>query len=361
LKILHCIHSPKIGGIERLVIELTIAQKKQGLEVYIMLDTRDGQYYEYLVRNEIPVIDSGIKSGFDFSLRKLYSLKKCFKEYDVIHLHSFVLLQALAGMPYHTVYTIHGLSKGIRKENGIKYYLRENLKKYFLNRVNFFVANSDYTLKQAKIHYGLKSVDSKYVYNGVNLPEGIPRNSTNEGDQFIVGLVSRFTRRKRLDRLINAFYIFLKMGGIGKLILVGSGTTFHAIKDLIEMKKISQYVEMPGYRDNVFDYYSKFDICVQPTDNEGFGLVAVEAYLVGKPVLAFSDSGGLKEIIEPIEPENIVNTETDLAERMLFYYYHRDKIAQGASDRIDYARKKFSIERMEREYFDVYDSIMNND
>ena len=54
------------------------------------------------------------------------------------------------------------------------------------------------------------------------------------------------------------------------------------------------------------DYYKSFDVCVFPAEQEPFGLVGVEAYLNGKVVLAFSDSGGLKEIIEPFEPELIV-------------------------------------------------------
>lgn len=361
MKILHCIHSPKIGGIERLVIELAIAQKKQGLMVTIMLDTRDGQYYDYLIRNEIPVIDSGISSGFDFSIRKLNGLKNCFKEFDVIHLHGFVLLQLLASMSFFTVYTIHGLSKGIRKESWFKYHLRESLKKYFLNRVDVFISNSNYTLELAKAHYGLKHVPKKVVLNGIILPEYSNWEQGPMDDVFTVGMISRFIPRKRIDRLVDAFRDFINKGGVGRLLLVGDGVTFNEIAQKVQGEALKDSIEMPGYSTSVEDFYRRFDICVFPSEKEPFGLVAVEAYLFGKPVLAFSDSGGLKEVIEPLEPENIVNTETELAERMLFYYYHRDKIMQGSTSRINYARKNFSIERMEREYFDVYNYFMTND
>ena len=45
-----------------------------------------------------------------------------------------------------------------------------------------------------------------------------------------------------------------------------------------------------------------------------------EAYLNGKPVIAFKDSGGLMEIVEPLEPDNIVEDEKQLAKRLFFYF-----------------------------------------
>ena len=47
MKLLHCLNSPKIGGIERLVINLAVEQKSEGIDVTIMLDIIDGEYYQY--------------------------------------------------------------------------------------------------------------------------------------------------------------------------------------------------------------------------------------------------------------------------------------------------------------------------
>ena len=53
MKILHCISSASIGGIERLVIELAVAQKEAGIEVAIMLDQKKGLYLKQLEENKI--------------------------------------------------------------------------------------------------------------------------------------------------------------------------------------------------------------------------------------------------------------------------------------------------------------------
>ena len=359
MKVLHCINSPHIGGIERLVIELAIAQKKQGIEVSIMLDTRKGQYYEYLLNQDIPLLDSGIKGGFDFNFRTYKNLQRQFQHFDLLHLHSFSSIRSLAvkASKIKTIYTIHGLSKGIRKENGLKIFARETFKKHLLNKVDVLVANSQYTLSLAKEHYGLLKVKSLIILNGIKLPGNtIEHNETNS--VFTIGLVSRFTSRKRIDRLVNAFEQYKLKNGQGKLVLVGDGTTFAAIKKQVSHSKYLKDIRLTGYKENVQDYYKKFDVLVFPSEAEPFGLVGVEAYIHGKPVLAFSDSGGLKEVIKPLEPENIVDNEEQLANRMLFYEQHQNMVMDKAKDRINYAKINFSIKRMERNYYDIYKTLM---
>ena len=360
MKLLHCINSPHIGGIERLVIELAIEQKKQDVEVFIMLDTKKGQYLEYLLAQDIPILESGIKGGFDLSLTTYNELKKKFNTFQIIHLHSFSPIRTMAAKASKAkvVYTIHGLSKDVRKENIIKYALREAIKKNWLNKVDYFIANSESTLSKAKLHYGLKKTNHKAILNGVPIGSFVSSDFLNRDTEFTIGLVSRFTPRKRIDRLLNAFDLFLKQGLNGRLVMVGDGVNFNEIKQQIKIMNLETHVELVGYTKEVNDYYKQFHICVQPSDNEGFGLVAVEAYLHGLPMLAFNDSGGLVEVVAPLEPENIVKDLEQLAERLSFYFYNRQLIANKAESRIAYATKNFSIKRMARDYYDVYKNLV---
>jgi glycosyltransferase involved in cell wall biosynthesis len=286
-------------------------------------------------------------------------INKIFKKFDIIHFHTFSLIHFLALKKIKCIYTIHGLSKGVRQENLIKYYIRENLKKYFLNRVSFFIANSKFTLKLSKEHYGLKNISKRVVLNGSKTNITISNIKNDYNNEFTIGVVTRFTKRKRIDRLINAFYMFIQKGGNGKLVIVGNGQTFEEIEDLIKDKSLSSYVILKGYDIEVGKYYSTFDITVFPSESEPFGLVALEAYCFGLPVLAFHDSGGLKEIIEPLDPQNIVDDEESLSLRMLFYYKNKDLISTKSNERKMYVLNNFSIDRMESEYNNIYRSLLN--
>ncbi|MFI1771049.1 glycosyltransferase family 4 protein [Thalassobellus citreus] len=360
MKVLHCLNSPHIGGIERLVIELAIAQKKHGIDVSIMFDTRSGQYYEYLLEQDISILDSGIKGGFDFNYITYITLKKEFEGFQIVHLHSFSPIRALAAKrsKVKVLYTIHGLSKGVRKEGLLKYYIRESLKKWLLNYVDGLITNSNYTLGLAKQHYGLEKVKTAVILNGITLSDYNLDEKVNNSKEFTIGLVSRFTPRKRIDRLIGAFKKYQDLGGIGTLVLVGDGSDFNIIKKLVKDLKLGTSVILEGYKTNVSAYYKVFDVVVCPSENEPFGLVAVEAFIHGKPMIVFKDSGGMKEIIEPIEPHDIVENEVELAKRLLLYSKSKSYISHSAKQKISYAKKYFSIERMEQDYYKEYKSML---
>jgi len=363
MKILHCINSPSVGGLERTTIELAIKQSKNGIDAHLMVDRLEGEYNQYLRDNDIPIIISKINGGFDTSRKTFNHLKYTFNKYDIVHQYNFSPIRAYASIKCNAakVYTICGLSKGVRQENFLKYFIRERLKKYFLHNVDALVTKSRHLSKMSKQHYGLKDIDIKIVSNGSTLDKSIKTIKTNlSNDVFTIGLVSRFIPRKRVDRLIDGFKIFLDKGGKGRLLLVGDGPSMEAIKQQIEKTSIKQYADLPGYQTEMAKFYEKFDMVVHPSDDEGTGNVAIEAYLFGKPVVAYSDSGGFKEVLEPIEYENIVNTNEELAERLLYYYQNKDAIIDNMQMRRDYAKSNFSIESMENSYRKIYTQLLKN-
>jgi glycosyltransferase involved in cell wall biosynthesis len=170
--------------------------------------------------------------------------------------------------------------------------------------------------------------------------------------KFVIGLVARFTRRKHIERLVRGFKLFLDRGD-GVLLLVGDGEEMGAIRRLITTHCLTDKVRLIGLRPQPRKYYEMMDVCVFPAEGEGFGLVALEAYHTGKPVIIFSDGGGLLEIIRPFEPTDIVDSEECLANRLWEYYVRRDHIHEGAARRREYAQQ-FSVERMAEAYEELY-------
>jgi len=101
------------------------------------------------------------------------------------------------------------------------------------------------------------------------------------------------------------------------------------------------------------------DVCVFPSTTETFGLVAIETLFLGKPTIVFKDGGGITEIINGINKEDIVSDEIELVARLIYYFDNNVAISNGMKKRINYA-KQFSIENMAEEFNVVYSQLMMN-
>ena len=113
MRVLHVMGSLDFGGIERLVSDLAVSQKKNGLNVSLLVDKKGGAYQKKIIENDIPLFISLIEGGYDFSYEKYKYLRDVFSQFDIVHFHSFSILKFLALIDCKVVYTIHGLSKGV--------------------------------------------------------------------------------------------------------------------------------------------------------------------------------------------------------------------------------------------------------
>lgn len=78
--------------------------------------------------------------------------------------------------------------------------------------------------------------------------------------------------------------------------MVGDGELLQECKDYVQAHSLSDQVKFEGFRDNAYDYMNSTKFVLMPSIFEGFGLVALEAMSLGKPVVC-SGVGGLKDIV----------------------------------------------------------------
>ena len=361
MRVLHVLRSMNVGGVERLVCQLAMAQIQHGVSVGLMLDDLHGSYTEPVQKAGAQILISDLKGGTDLSPWKIRRMIQYMRDYDVIHMHGFSLAKAIGayigGTP--VVHTIHGLSKGVSPQS-LKNHLRDMCRSWYLKRgPRILVANSKYTLEHVRSDLGQTHNDMAVVYNGCDW-DGYSRADDSVEPQisefcnskFVIGHVSRFTRRKRIERLVRAFKLFVDHCD-GVLLLVGDGDQMGPLRSLIATQSLVDKVRLIGLQPQPWKYYEMMDVCVFPAEGEGFGLVAIEAYHAGIPVIVFDDGGGLLEIVRPFEPRDIVDSECSLANRLLEYYARRDRICEDSVKRRKYAQQ-FSVERMTKAYDDLY-------
>jgi glycosyltransferase involved in cell wall biosynthesis len=113
---------------------------------------------------------------------------------------------------------------------------------------------------------------------------------------FVVGTVGRLTPVKGQKYLIEAAAKILnKISEIG-FVLLGDGELMNELKMQAASAGISDKVKFLGWREDVAEVMSTFDLFVLPSLNEGMGKVLVEAMAAGKPIIA-SDIGGMSDLV----------------------------------------------------------------
>ncbi|MCD8028372.1 MAG: glycosyltransferase [Erysipelotrichaceae bacterium] len=102
-------------------------------------------------------------------------------------------------------------------------------------------------------------------------------------DEFVVGLVARFSVQKNHKFLLDIFYELLKINLNSKLLLVGDGDLRPKIEEQIDYLNIKDKVILTGVRTDISDLLQAMDVFVMPSLYEGLPLSIVEAQASGLP------------------------------------------------------------------------------
>jgi L-malate glycosyltransferase len=159
-------------------------------------------------------------------------------------------------------------------------------------------------VEESLIISGIKQNKVKTVYNGIHIPSDLSsisgaavKNKFNLKGKKVLGLSTWFHKeRKGFDILFKAFaeldYSFV-------LFLVGIPETQQ--KEVInyagEFNISKERLIMPGYVENIWEYYKAMDLFLLPSRSEGFSLSLLEAAASELPIIA-SNIPGNNEFIE---------------------------------------------------------------
>ena len=108
--------------------------------------------------------------------------------------------------------------------------------------------------------------------------------------------VSNFRPVKRIDAVMQVFARIAK-DAPARLLLVGDGPELGTAYRLGRELGVASAVEMLGAQEDVIPLLSASDVFLLPSEQESFGLAALEAMACEVPVVA-SNVGGLPEVIE---------------------------------------------------------------
>ena len=170
----------------------------------------------------------------------------------------------------------------------------------------------------------------------------------------IVGTVTRLREEKGNEYLIRALPMVLRQGADFILLIVGDGPLRRELERLANELGIENHVRFLGFRSDVPELLSLFEIQVIPSLTEGFPLSLAEAMAAENAIVA-TEVGGMKEIgsdgdtvlfVPPKEPEA-------LAEKILYLLKDKElanNMAKNAAHYSEVFSIKNSMKLLENEY-----------
>lgn len=365
IRVLHVVHDFLFGGIEAFLYYLSQAQlNNESLEVEILCCQSEDKILNKRIAQSGVIVHYIRIKPWDFNLGHYLRVIRLTNAFDIVHVHFFkpVLAFALRYSNSRIIYTLHSSGDSGRVKSSMEL-LKEKMFVRFINERADGIANNSSFTKEFWVKKGIHHPVNTVIHNGVlfnNKPD--PGRAFREfpglKNKFIVGTTSRFIRWKRIDLLIEAFNIFQKNNDDVLLLLVGDGEERPRLEGIVNNLKAKHKILFTGFKTNVTDFQAAMNVCVFPSSEEPFGLVAVECLHLGKPVIVFQNGGGITEVIEKIEHKNIVKDVNAMAEALrLEYACYRSGRNDGMElSRTQYA-DKFNVTNCEKKYFELYKTI----
>ena len=286
--ILHISRTMDIGGAERIVYQLSSDLKDEFDSVHVA--STGGLWESELASQGIQhhkILDIDSKNPVTV-LKLLTSIRQIIKKNDItiVHTHHrmaafYIRLLKLVHPKLIHVYTAHNVFKDKLPLYG---FALKNAKS---------VAVGEAVNKNLKEDVGI--TDSRVIYNGVVLKE-----TDEQVDEIIsydgikLGCIARLSEQKGLTYLLDAMSL-LTIKDI-RLFIVGEGELREELENKVKELNLQDSVIFLGYRKDIVECINSFDFCVLPSVFEGFGLVAIEAFMNSKTLVA-TDIPGLNEVV----------------------------------------------------------------
>ncbi len=178
-------------------------------------------------------------------------------------------------------------------------------------------------------------------------------------DEFLIAHVSNF---RPVKRTLDVIDIFTKISAElpAKLVLIGEGPDTILTRRQINKKDLNDKVIFLGNQSRVEAVLPACDLFLIPSEEESFGLAALEALACGVPVIGTSGTG-LTEVVDDFKNGYLlpVGDTTSMARAAVSLLSNSERLAEFKKAAGDEAQQKFSAEKIVSEYETYYEDVLN--
>lgn len=215
---------------------------------------------------------------------------------------------------------------------------------------------------------GVPSGTVGVVYNGIDVDqlhqnrdaEKTRANRERLGlhpDTKVVGSLFRFSSEKRPQLWLEAAAKLAARDPNVQFVLIGDGVEHAHAQNYSQKLGIADRVHFLGLIKDVVPWYDVLDAVLLTSSREGTSNTALEAQALGKPIIT-PDVGGMGETMLPGKSGLLLEADPApeaIAEKLAFAIGNEAWLRDAASAGEAFIRERFSIERMSRDTFALYD------
>ncbi len=288
MRILEMITPSRIGGAETHVARLVRDLRAAGDEVAVFSPS-GRPFTGYLQEQELQPVSWRTSGKIDpISIYRIVKLIRQ-QKIELVHTHltsaTFIGVQAarITGIP--CVATLHGFTDA------------------FWYRLPPRLIAVSHAVKAHFVAQGIPEARITVLHNGINLAE-YPPHPLEEAkiaigqspDGPILGIFGRLAPEKGQDVALDALAQVIPAIPEVRLLIVGEGRCRAALLAQAERLGIGANVEFCGFHADPRPLMRACDLVLVPSRKEGFGLAAIEAMALARPVVATA-VGGIPEVV----------------------------------------------------------------
>ena len=348
MKIAHLLWNLGTGGIETMLVDIANCQVAMQEENQVCVIVVNDVISENVLKKfdtRVTVYQCGRKTG-SRSLVPVIKLNYYLLKFhpDIMHFHA-PSISSMVFVGGKKVFTIH--TTGYKSEIGRGY---DQL---------YSISNS------VREEWLAQGVDTVVVANGIPCSDIVVKEHYwNQDGVFKIIQVSRISLyHKGQDLLVKAIAKLRDAGFKNiRMTFVGEGEDMPKLKETVAEYGLEDAVEFLGLRDRswVYPHLKDYDLFVQPSLFEGFGLTVAEACAAGVPVLVSENEGPLEIICKGKYGATFKNKDIDDLAANLKLIVEGDyaRLASKAEEAREHVLNTYDVHITAKQYLNEYAKLV---
>lgn len=360
IKILEIIGDPTLAGAPRHLLGLLENFDYHKFEVFVICPA--GPLAGEIRSLKKPLELETVPMPSRFNLESIREIRKKIKHLkpDIVHVHgtragSLGRIAAI-GLKIPVIYTEHLWTKNYKLSSRLANHI-QMIAMWFLDMFTDLNIAVSQAVKDFMVDSQIsRPAKIKVIYNGIEPQKQKAKPFSRK--EMTLGAVGTLNHQKGIQYLIQALPAVLKEFPQTKLIIVGEGEYKSHLENLVKKMKLGKFISFSGFVKDIEEKMAEFDIYVQPSLSESFGLAIVQAMSLGLPVVA-TNTGGIPEVVTTGKSGILVEVANPKALAGGILELLRDKKRAKEMGELgrEEAKIKFNLKEMVGEVEEVYEKM----